>query len=99
MSTKVLSTVEPAPLRIQQQKMDGFPKCLKNLTGNVIGEAGIGWLRETPVRTSVEEMRKRYLEDGYVFIKKLIPRDDVVDVREESVVQLSENFCVLWNDK
>jgi len=36
-------------------------------------------------------VRKRYLEDGNVFFKKLIPRDDVLDVREELAFELFHN--------
>jgi phytanoyl-CoA hydroxylase len=83
MSTTFTSTVAPVKLATRQDKPNAVPKSLKNLTGDIIDESGIGWLRETPVTTSIEEMRKRYLDDGYVFLKKLIPRNDVLDVREE----------------
>lgn len=40
-------------------------------------------LRPTTLDTPIEEVRKRYEEDGYVFIKGLIPRQDVLKAREE----------------
>lgn len=43
----------------------------------------LGWLRPTPKDTPVEEMRKRLEEDGYLFVKRLIPRNDVLKVRKE----------------
>jgi phytanoyl-CoA hydroxylase len=83
MSTTVTSTVALDHWRTGDDKRGVIPKSLKNLTGDVLDESGIGWLRESSVTTSIEDMRKRYLEDGYVFLKSLIPRDDVLDVREE----------------
>lgn len=83
MPTTVTSMVAPVQARTAHDKRDVIPKSLKNLTGDVLDEPAIGWLRETPLTTPIEEMRKRYIEDGYVFLKKLIPRDDVLDVRKE----------------
>ena len=83
MSTTITNTVPPVHLRTAQDKSNVIPKSLKNLTGGVLDESSIGWLRETPATTSIEDMRRRYQEEGYVFVKKLIPRDDVLDVREE----------------
>ena len=83
MSTTVTSTGAPVQLKTQQEKIDVVPQTLKNLTGDIISESGIGWLRETHTAAPIEVMRKRYLEDGYVFLKKLIPSDEILDVREE----------------
>lgn len=33
--------------------------------------------------TPVEEMRRRFDSEGYVLIKGLIPREDVLDTREQ----------------
>lgn len=43
----------------------------------------IGQLRPTSLDTPMEEVRRRYQEDGYVFLKGLIPREDVLKAREE----------------
>ena len=43
----------------------------------------IGWIRPTPKDTPMPEMRKRLKEDGYLLVKGLIPREDVLKVREE----------------
>lgn len=40
------------------------------------------WLRSTPRDTPIEEMKTRLSEDGYVFVKGLLPRDDVLQARE-----------------
>lgn len=40
-------------------------------------------LQSTTLDTPIEEVRRRYQEDGYVFLKGLIPREDVLKAREE----------------
>ena len=40
-------------------------------------------LKPTTLDTSMEEVRRRYEADGYVFLKGLIPRQDVLKAREE----------------
>ena len=42
-----------------------------------------GRLRPTPVDTPLDEMMKRFRSDGYLFVKGLIPREEVLDVREQ----------------
>ena len=57
----------------------------------------VGWLRETSVDTPVGEMRARFDEDGYVFIKGLIPREDVLDMREKyGTLQTSHRVVDLY---
>ncbi|RMZ67156.1 phytanoyl- hydroxylase [Pyrenophora seminiperda CCB06] len=43
----------------------------------------VGQLRESPANLPMEELRRRYQEDGYVFLKGLLPRSDVLAAREE----------------
>ena len=43
----------------------------------------IKWLRPTPRDTPLDEMRKRLADDGYLFVKGLLPREDVLNVRRE----------------
>ncbi|KIX03554.1 uncharacterized protein Z518_07107 [Rhinocladiella mackenziei CBS 650.93] len=40
-------------------------------------------LRSTTLDTPIEEARRRYEEDGYLFVKGLLPRADVLKAREE----------------
>ena len=40
-------------------------------------------LRPTAKGTPLSEMRRRLDEDGYLFVKKLIPRADVLKVRKQ----------------
>ena len=59
-----------------------LPKIRSN-HGSEVDPASIGWLRPTSVDTPLEEMRRRFKADGYVYIKGLIPRKDVLDMREQ----------------
>ncbi len=37
----------------------------------------------TPCDTRIEEMRGRYERDGYIWVKNVLPREDVLDMREQ----------------
>lgn len=41
------------------------------------------FLRPSSPSLPLEELRKRYEEDGYLFLKQVLPRDDVLKAREE----------------
>ncbi|KAH8588134.1 phytanoyl-CoA hydroxylase [Bisporella sp. PMI_857] len=43
----------------------------------------VGLLRATELTTPLEEIRRRYREDGYVFVKGVIPREDVLKARQK----------------
>lgn len=43
----------------------------------------VGPLKESSPNMPIEELRRRYDEDGYVFLKGLLPREDVLKAREE----------------
>lgn len=58
-----------------------LPQEVRALQGS-IPKSSLGWLRETSADTSIEEIRRRLLEDEYVFVKGLIPREDVLKARE-----------------
>ena len=58
-----------------------LPKLRSNY-GNYVDSNTVSWLRATPLSTPLEEMRKRYEEDGYLWVKHLLPREDVYDMRE-----------------
>lgn len=51
--------------------------------GTRIDAASTGWMQSVTTDTSKEEMRARYNRDGYLWVKNLIPRDDVLDMREQ----------------
>jgi phytanoyl-CoA hydroxylase len=43
----------------------------------------IRWLRQTPKDTPMPEIRQRLQEDGYVLMKGILPREDVLKVRKD----------------
>src|ERR1700761_2450827 len=57
------------------------PKLRSNY-GQYLDTETVGWMKETPIDTPLEEMRRRFNEDGYIFVKNLMPREDVLDMRE-----------------
>jgi len=52
-------------------------------SGGIIESPSIGRLRPTPIMTAMEEIRKRYDEEGYVWLKGLLPSSDVWNARRE----------------
>jgi phytanoyl-CoA hydroxylase len=42
----------------------------------------VGYLRASSPKDSLEELRQRYRDDGYLFLKGLLPRADVIKARE-----------------
>ncbi|KAL8935184.1 MAG: hypothetical protein Q9216_005554 [Gyalolechia sp. 2 TL-2023] len=55
---------------------------LRSNSGDYVDQSATGWMRATQPDTPVEEMRKRFSEDGYIWVRKVIPRVDVYDMRE-----------------
>lgn len=43
----------------------------------------VGALRQSSPDMPLEELRRRYNDDGYVFLKGLLPKEDVLKAREE----------------
>ena len=78
--TAVQSPVAP-PLFSGTVK-DCLPEGLGQNGGRISSEK-IGFLRPTPKNLPVEQLRQRLKEDGYLFVKDVIPREDVLDAREK----------------
>ena len=57
--------------------------------GSHIDPKMVGWLEPTSKATPISEIRARYMRDGYVWIRNVIPRSDVLDVRERYFNALS----------
>ncbi|KAF2179014.1 hypothetical protein K469DRAFT_741727 [Zopfia rhizophila CBS 207.26] len=49
----------------------------------------VGALKVSSPDMPIEELRRRYNEDGYVFLKGLLPREDVLKAREEYFTMLA----------
>ena len=56
---------------------------LRSNQGNHVDPASTGWMQSVTTDTPKEEMRARYNRDGYLWVKNLIPREDVLDMREQ----------------
>ena len=48
-----------------------------------LGADDVGFLRPSEPTLPIDELRKRYDEDGYLFVKGLIPREDVLECRRK----------------
>ncbi|PYH79467.1 hypothetical protein BO82DRAFT_434170 [Aspergillus uvarum CBS 121591] len=51
-------------------------------SGGRIDVDKVGLLRPSAPALPLDELRRRFEEDGYLFVKGLIPREDVLDARE-----------------
>lgn len=58
-----------------------LPPYLRANKGQV-QQSKLGWLRPTAIDTPIEEIRRRLYEDDYVYLKGVIPREDVLSMRE-----------------
>lgn len=79
------------PVPAHQLSLDNpqeLPK-LRSNHGKYLDPASIGAMRATPADTSIEEIRRRFNEDGYVWMKGVMPREDVLDMREQYVLPLA----------
>lgn len=56
---------------------------IRSNEGDYVEQKSVGWLRPTSSSETLEEMHRRFEEDGYLLIKGLIPREDVLDMREQ----------------
>ena len=56
---------------------------LRSNQGNRVEATSTGWMQSVSTDTPKEEMRARYDRDGYLWVKNLIPREDVLDMREQ----------------
>ncbi|KAL8830205.1 MAG: hypothetical protein Q9191_001566 [Dirinaria sp. TL-2023a] len=57
--------------------------------GSHIDPEMVDWLTPTSKDTPLSDIRARYSRDGYVWIKNVIPRSDVFDLREQYFQTLS----------
>ncbi|KAL4889688.1 hypothetical protein BDV59DRAFT_210112 [Aspergillus ambiguus] len=69
------------PIPTRQSLPEALPNGLGQ-NGGRIDLQHLGRLRPSPSSLPLEEMRRRLQEDGYLFVKGLIPREDVLDARE-----------------
>jgi phytanoyl-CoA hydroxylase len=75
----------PAPSYHSPEILTESPQIRSNHGSHI---PGAGWLKPTSADTPIEEMRRRYEEDGYLYVNGLLPRKAVLDMREQQVLQL-----------
>jgi phytanoyl-CoA hydroxylase len=56
---------------------------IRSNEGDYVEQNSLGWMRPTSAADSMGEMWRRYEEDGYLLVKNLIPREDVLHMREQ----------------
>lgn len=56
---------------------------LRSNQGKYVDTASTGWMQSVTTDTPKEELRARYELDGYLWVKNVIPREDVLDMREQ----------------
>ena len=56
---------------------------LRSNQGSHVEAASTGWMQSVTTDTPWEQMNARYERDGYLWVKNLIPREDVLDMREQ----------------
>ncbi|KAL3489942.1 hypothetical protein BJX62DRAFT_238586 [Aspergillus germanicus] len=54
----------------------------------------IGALEPTTLDTPLEEMQRRYREDGYLLVKGVVPREDILKVRQKYFEKLAPTGCL-----
>jgi phytanoyl-CoA hydroxylase len=68
-------------MELTRQAQKELPEAIRAIQGS-IPQGMLGWLRETPADTPIEEIRHRLFQDEYVFVKGLLPRNDVLEARD-----------------
>ena len=56
---------------------------IRSSQGKDVDSSTVGWMEAVDLWTPLKEMRKRYNRDGYIWIKNLLPREDVLAMREQ----------------
>ena len=62
--------------------------------GKTLPAERTGWLTPTDPAIGVDAIRRRYQDDGYVWLKRLLPRTDVLDFRRWVFERLAETGLV-----
>ena len=86
MATQVLSTPQPAHTLSSSYspstEQNRPPPLQRTNYGSHIDTDMVDWLIPTSKDTPLSEIRARYARDGYVWVKNVISREDVFDMRE-----------------
>lgn len=83
------------PLSLQAASNSPAGPRIRTNHGEFVDQNFVGYLKPSFPDTPLAELRDRFESDGYIFIRGLIPRQDVLDVREEYVLTAIQFFFVL----
>lgn len=70
-----------APMPAHLHESQTLPR-LRSNQGDYLNNHSVGYMKETPIDTPLDEMHNRFAQDGYLFVKGVMPREDVLDMRE-----------------
>lgn len=70
----------PIPAHELAYEPGQLPKLRSNY-GGYLDDGTVAWMQETPIDTPLDEMRRRFEEHGCIFVKNVMPREDVLDMR------------------
>lgn len=56
---------------------------IRSSQGKDVDSSSVGWMEPVDLWTPLKEMRKRYNRNGYIWIKNLLSREDVLAMREQ----------------
>lgn len=74
---------QPDPLALLFEPIIQAVPRIRSNEGEYLQQNSLGWMRPTSTEETLQEMWHRFAGDGYLFIKNLIPREDVLDMREQ----------------
>jgi len=77
-----MGSISPAPTAVSA-KLDSAPAFSLRSPAGTIESSCLAQLRPTALDTPLEEMRARYERDGYLFVKGVLPPEDVIDARRQ----------------
>lgn len=85
-----MATTQHAPVPAHEliYQPSSLPKIRSN-HGAHLDPSSSGWMRPTPIDTPLSEMRHRFESEGYIWVKNVMPREDVLDMREAYFEHLS----------
>ncbi|KAE8453909.1 hypothetical protein EG329_007685 [Mollisiaceae sp. DMI_Dod_QoI] len=79
-----MGSISPAPITYPvSAKLDSAPVLSLRSPAGTIESSCIAQLRPTALDTPLEEMRARYERDGYLFVKGVLPPEDVINARRQ----------------
>ena len=78
-----MADVQLAPIPAHEMVLPKELPSLRSNQGKTVDHSATRWMQPTTLSTPIEEIRARFKAEGYVWIKGLIPREDVYDMREQ----------------